>query len=82
MRTMTHILSECKRRLVTQMATLHAVSPLATLDRGYAIATLCHHVLLDSESVKLGDKVDVRLAKGRITCEVKAIESSVHSLSI
>lgn len=75
-RTMTATLSECRQRLLTQMVTLQAVSPLATLDRGYAIATLHHHVLLDSQSVKPGDRIDVRLAKGRLACEVKAIGCS------
>ena len=68
---MTVIFTERKQRLLTQMATLHAVSPLATLDRGYALATFHQQVLTDSQSVKLGDVIDVRLARGRLVCEVQ-----------
>jgi exodeoxyribonuclease VII large subunit len=52
------------------MATLHAVSPLATLDRGYALATYHNHVIMDSEHVHIDDIIDLRLAKGRIQTKV------------
>ncbi|WP_133129750.1 exodeoxyribonuclease VII large subunit [Legionella yabuuchiae] len=48
-------------------ATLQAVSPLATLERGYAIVTHGNQVLMDSQNVPLGDEITVRLAKGKIT---------------
>lgn len=51
-------------------ATLHAVSPLATLDRGYAIATHDNHVLTDCSHVSVGDTIDIRLANGTLVCEV------------
>lgn len=57
-------------QLRAQCATLHAVSPLATLDRGYAIATQKNKVLFSSEQVHLGDTIEVRLAQGQLTCEV------------
>ena len=57
-------LNQLKQDFAAQLATLHAVSPLATLDRGYAIATHKKRVLLSSESLKSGDTVEVRLAKG------------------
>lgn len=64
--------NQSKQMLTSQLATLHAVSPLATLDRGYAIVTGHQKILLDSELVQLGDTVDIRLAKGHlrgIICE-------------
>ncbi|HBI21175.1 MAG TPA: exodeoxyribonuclease VII large subunit, partial [Legionella sp.] len=64
------ILTERRQRFITQLATLQAVSPLATLERGYALATFQHQVLTDSQRVTSGDVIDVRLARGRLMCEV------------
>ncbi len=61
---------EKKQQFITQCATLHAFSPLATLDRGYAIATHNHHVLSNSQQVAPGDKIQVRLSQGILNCEV------------
>jgi exodeoxyribonuclease VII large subunit len=52
-------------------AKLDALSPLKVLTRGYSIAeTPEGNVLRDSRDVKRGDKVGIRLAKGRIETEV------------
>lgn len=59
-----------KQRLNTLLATLHAVSPLATLKRGYAIATYDEHVLLNYTQVNPGDTVGIRLSHGELTCKV------------
>lgn len=58
------------------MATLQAVSPLATLNRGYAIATKDTHVLYKSSEVVPGDLIEVRLASGRLFCEVNALSET------
>ncbi len=58
-----------------QCGTLHAVSPLATLDRGYAIASMQKHVLRDSTQVDVGSTIQVRLARGRLVCEVLDVNS-------
>lgn len=63
-------LQQQKNQLNAQCKTLHAVSPLATLDRGYAIATSNKKILFSSEQVKTGDTIDVRLSKGHLTCGV------------
>lgn len=53
-------------------AKLDALSPLATLKRGYAIATTAKHkVLVDAGETKEGDLIQVRLYKGTINCEIK-----------
>lgn len=65
-------LQEQKRRFTTLLATLHVVSPLSTLNRGYSITTYDNHVLLNSDQVKQGDVIQVRLAHGNLTCEVLA----------
>ena len=65
-----HCLQQQKSNFDTVLATLHVISPLATLSRGYAIATSQHHVLMNSQQVKCGDIINVQLAKGHLTCEV------------
>jgi exodeoxyribonuclease VII large subunit len=50
-------------------------SPLRALERGYAIATdAAGHLLRDSTQVALGDAVNLRLHRGRLTTEVKKKE--------
>ncbi len=70
--TMDMKITQCKQNFMQQLVTLHAVSPLATLERGYAIATYRKTVLVDSLQVNVGDVVDVRLARGGLVCEVIA----------
>ena len=51
---------------------LEALSPLAILDRGYALVFDSAGVLLkDAERVKAGDEISARLAKGTLTATVK-----------
>ena len=66
-------INQLKQRFAAQLATLHAVSPLATLDRGYAIATCHKKVILDSQLVSKGDLVTIRLAKGELKTKVMGI---------
>lgn len=63
-------LVELQTRLANAVAKLDALSPLATLQRGYAIATKEQHVLRDIHEVNPGDTVRVRLAKGLMDCTV------------
>ena len=55
---------------------LHALSPLATLERGYAIARRQPDglVLRHADAARIGDLVDVLLAQGRLHCQVTAID--------
>lgn len=55
---------------------LQQVSPLATLERGYAIATRAqsYQIISDSTQVQPGEAIWVRLANGRLHCEVQASE--------
>jgi exodeoxyribonuclease VII large subunit len=51
---------------------LEALSPLAILDRGYALVFDSSGVLLkDAAQVKVGDEISARLAKGSLTATVK-----------
>jgi len=65
-----------QHRLELAMRGLHSVSPLATLDRGYAIVSDADSgkVLLDAGDVSPGDSVRARLASGELTATVKSIE--------
>jgi exodeoxyribonuclease VII large subunit len=61
---------EKRRRQVGALAgRLDALSPLKVLDRGYAVVTNLRdsHAVLDAASVQVGDELDIRLAKGRLT---------------
>ena len=50
---------------------LSTVSPLNTLNRGYAIALNRNgQTLIDANSVEVGDSITVRLAKGELDCIV------------
>lgn len=53
--------------------TLQAVSPLASLARGYAIVrdATSKKILRNSKEVKSGQKITTKLAKGELLCEVK-----------
>ena len=57
---------------------LDTVSPLATLGRGYAIARRLPdgQVLRRASEVQKGDGVELRLAEGRVTCEVTTTDPS------
>jgi exodeoxyribonuclease VII large subunit len=53
---------------------LDRLSPLKTLERGYAIASLSSgHVVTDATTVQLGDKLALRLHRGELDCEVTGI---------
>ncbi len=57
-------------RLGAAAGRLNAISPLAVLSRGYAIATSKGKVLTSDKQVRKGDPVTVRLSEGQINCEV------------
>jgi exodeoxyribonuclease VII large subunit len=53
---------------------LHTVSPLATLERGYAIATDPRDgtILRDARQLAAGDRIELRLARGQVKADVTA----------
>jgi len=55
---------------------LDALSPLRVLARGYAIALADGKALTDAAQITAGDPITVRLAKGRLQAEVRAVEES------
>jgi len=61
------------QRLQLAQRHLDAISPLATLQRGYAIVTgPGGEVLLEESQAKPGDVIEARLARGRIRAQVLA----------
>jgi exodeoxyribonuclease VII large subunit len=65
-------LSRRRGRLESLEAKLGQLSPLAILNRGYAIVTgEDGHVLLDATQTPEGSSIDVRLARGRLQAEVR-----------
>jgi len=71
-----HKLEQLNQRLLNSSQTLHAVSPLATLNRGYAmvINPSSGEVIRSTEQLKPGDRVQTRLAQGRFTSQIKVID--------
>ncbi len=70
-------LEEARTSLGLTAASLDALSPLAVLQRGYAVAQdQSGNLLRDAESVSRGDSIRVRLAKGRLEALVEGIEES------
>ncbi|HYG79644.1 MAG TPA: exodeoxyribonuclease VII large subunit, partial [Pyrinomonadaceae bacterium] len=63
-------------RLTAAAASLDALSPLAVLKRGYALAQDRGGKLLrDARAVKAGDPVRLRLAEGVVRCRVEEVEN-------
>ena len=66
---------EARERLGLAAASLDALSPLAVLHRGYAIAQdASGKPLRDAATVAVGDQVSVRLEKGRLHTRVETVE--------
>ncbi len=71
-------LEDYRQVLARQFSNLHALSPLATFERGYAIATFQHAILFSSQQVDLGDTIKLQLAKGNLSCLVTKKEDEPH----
>lgn len=72
----THtILSAASHRAALLGRALHSVSPLATLDRGYAIVTAAstNKVLLKAGEVSSGDDIRARLSQGELVATVNEV---------
>src|SRR5438477_2824872 len=66
------VLLQQRGRLNQLAGQIEALSPLAILDRGYALVFDSSGVLLkDAARVKAGDEISARLAKGSVTATVK-----------
>jgi exodeoxyribonuclease VII large subunit len=70
------LLMEKRRRLELACRSLDTISPLATLQRGYAIVSQLpeRRILRQAATVKPGDRVEARLAEGTLICTVEAAD--------
>ena len=73
---MAHFMSRSHTRTQHLAHALNMVSPLATLERGYAIVTDDkQRVVQNASTLKAGDEINTRLATGRVRSLVKKIEA-------
>jgi exodeoxyribonuclease VII large subunit len=70
----TNCLKHLNQRLLKASQTLHAVSPLATLNRGYALVTkpVSGEIIRSVGQLKSGDKIITRLANGQFSSQIDA----------
>ena len=70
-------LLESRGALDRRTASLEALSPLAILNRGYAVVFDAKgHLVKDAARLKAGDELSARLARGRVRARVTATERS------
>jgi exodeoxyribonuclease VII large subunit len=68
-------IQEARRRLAVSAASLDALSPLAVLQRGFALAQdESGRLIRDAGAVSVGDRVRLRLARGQLQCRVEETE--------
>jgi exodeoxyribonuclease VII large subunit len=66
-------LDDARQRLTHAAHALNALSPLATLDRGYAVVrhAATGVIVRDARAVAPGESIEARLARGSLSCIVK-----------
>lgn len=73
-RQTTYRLRRAREQVEARAARLRALSPAATLSRGYAIVESAGHVVHDASSLELGAALQIQLHRGRLTSTVDAVE--------
>lgn len=71
------VLERQAKRLANVAGVLHAVSPLATMERGYSIVrktTAERAIITGTDQVELGETVDILLYRGHLHCVVSSTE--------
>jgi exodeoxyribonuclease VII large subunit len=79
--TIDHLIDRLKKNMDTLLKSnqhryqlftevMHSLSPLNTLDRGYAIATYHERVLTDYKQVLLGETLTLQLKIGKLRCKI------------
>ena len=74
----THKLGRLQDRLLNNSQTLNAVSPLATLSRGYGLSihAKSKSIIRSTEQLGLGDLVETHLASGCFTSKVTKLDEA------
>ncbi|MGG1628704.1 exodeoxyribonuclease VII large subunit [Rossellomorea sp. NRS-1567] len=69
------VLKEKNNRFSSSLSTLHALSPLKVMDRGYSLVYQDEGTLIkSSKQVKAGDHLEINVRDGKIHCEVESVE--------
>jgi exodeoxyribonuclease VII large subunit len=76
---MTLKMQHTMNRLAEIGRTLNAYSPLATLDRGYALVTREQELIKSVSQVETGDRVITRLSDGSLECRIETISTKLDS---
>lgn len=76
LQTVKHLIEIWRQRLEGRIGQLDSLSPLAILQRGYSITREIPslEIIRDSNQVREGDRVEVRLFRGRLVCGVEKSE--------
>ncbi|RDH43004.1 exodeoxyribonuclease VII large subunit [Zooshikella ganghwensis] len=69
-KTVQHLLPHYQQQLVNLVQRLQTLSPLATLERGYAIIKKGQQVIRTTQEVIPGDQVTAKLSDGELICNV------------
>ena len=76
-------LQAARERLERSMRTLQAVSPLATLERGYAIVTDAgSHVVTDAVVLAPGAQIEARVARGSVRATVTDVFTAASTPAV
>ncbi len=67
------LLSEQKQSFASMCGKLDAISPLATIARGYSIALSNGKPIKSKSQLKAGDKIDLKISDGTVKCSVDSI---------
>ncbi|MGA8248097.1 MAG: exodeoxyribonuclease VII large subunit, partial [Nocardioides sp.] len=74
-RSVTHALARAGDDIAHQRARARSLSPLATLQRGYAVVQLTDGAVLTSTGqAAVGDDLSIRLADGRLLATTSGVE--------
>ena len=77
--SMQHKLTHLNQSILTSSQTLNAVSPLATLNRGYALVIKQQNgeLVSSTQQLNLGERVETKLANGSFVSEITALEKAI-----
>jgi exodeoxyribonuclease VII large subunit len=70
-RAISHTIDQARRHIDHLVAQVRSLSPLATLERGYAVVQSVDSgsLIRDADQVTVGEKLRVRVARGQFTAE-------------
>ncbi len=72
--SVTHLVEISEKKRETAAGKLHALSPLAVLERGYSITFRDGKVVKEAAKVTIGDILETRLFKGKVKSKIESVE--------